>query len=154
MREYIPRAEKLMRHVEFDTNGGCWLWSGAMQKGYGTMNLWDRFYGAHRISYDLHKGPIPDGMHVLHKCDVRACVNPDHLFVGTRSDNMKDMMSKGRQKHASGYTRPSKKERAYMIESCKPTNEVARELGRHPSTVARIRKSAALKSTAAKEGGE
>lgn len=148
MREYIPREIKLMRRVEFDPNGGCWLWTGAMQRGYGTMCLVKRFFGAHRVSYELHKGPVPQGLHVLHKCDVRACVNPDHLFVGSRSDNMQDMMAKGRQRTGRGYTRPSREERNYMIESVAPTNEVARELGRHPSTIARIRK-AALKPTAA-----
>ena len=52
--------------------------------------------GAHRISWMLHRGPIPDGMYVCHRCDVRECVNPDHLFVGTSLDNWQDMDAKGR----------------------------------------------------------
>lgn len=148
MREYIPRMVKLMRRVEFDTNGGCWLWTGAMQRGYGTMCLAKRFFGAHRVSYELHNGPIPDGLHVLHKCDVRACVNPDHLFAGDRKANMQDMLSKGRNRQPSGYHKTSERERRYILETLtEPAAVVARSLGRHPSTVARTRQAlAALKA--------
>lgn len=74
---------------------GCWLWIGGVSypPGYGRMT---RGQYAHRVSYEIHRGKIPVGMHVLHRCDNRLCVNPDHLFLGTQSDNMRDMMAKGR----------------------------------------------------------
>src|SRR5690554_4431436 len=74
----------------------CWLWIGRLNySGYGvfTTRVGIR---AHRFSWELHNGKIPDGMHVLHKCDVRHCVNPSHLFLGNHKDNMNDMIRKGR----------------------------------------------------------
>lgn len=82
-----------------EPNSGCWLWDGACDGQYGVINVGQRGFTnkAHRVSWRLHRGPIPDGMHVCHKCDVRCCVNPGHLFLGTRQDNMDDMKRKGRQ---------------------------------------------------------
>lgn len=84
---------------------GCWLWhAGKYATGYGTIRIGSKKNGtarsalAHRVSYELHKGPIEGGMHVLHTCDVRACVNPDHLFLGTNNDNIQDSMRKNRRK--------------------------------------------------------
>lgn len=74
----------------------CWLWLGGAIDGYGTITEEGRTVRAHRVSYKLHVGPIPTGLFVLHHCDVPSCVNPDHLFLGTHSDNMKDRQMKGR----------------------------------------------------------
>lgn len=78
----------------------CWLWIGANDGvfGHGCMGIPGarKNIGAHRLSWRLHFGEIPDGMWVLHKCDVPACVNPDHLFLGTHNDNMRDKMLKKR----------------------------------------------------------
>lgn len=76
---------------------GCWIWTAATNSmGYGRMVFNGPARLAHRISYQLYRGPIPDGMCVCHKCDTPLCVNPDHLFLGTFSDNARDMVRKFR----------------------------------------------------------
>ena len=83
--------------IMYEPNTGCWLWTAATNKcNYGLFRFGNRMIGAHRFSYLLHKGEIPQNMCVLHTCDVPQCVNPDHLFLGTHDENMKDMAKKGR----------------------------------------------------------
>lgn len=78
----------------------CWLWIGSKTgSGYGKLKRKGKFYTAHRVSWEVYNGPIPKGMLVLHTCDVRNCVNPKHLFLGTHQDNMDDMVRKGRVNH-------------------------------------------------------
>lgn len=88
----------------------CWIWTGAhMSNGYGSIGSCakGRRLLAHRVSWELHNGPIPDGLCALHRCDNRTCVNPNHLFLGTYKDNALDMHAKGRDNHCKGETAPS-----------------------------------------------
>jgi hypothetical protein len=82
-----------------EPNTGCFLWLGARNnKGYGMLGRGDRWFTAHRYAWIMANGPIPAGQLVLHRCDQRACVRPDHLRLGTAQDNTDDMIAKGRRR--------------------------------------------------------
>ncbi len=86
------------------TQTDCWWYTGAKDSwGYGNLNYQGRQIGAHRASWLAHNGPITNGLHVLHTCDNRGCINPEHLYLGTHQDNMKDRDTRGN--NYSGMTR-------------------------------------------------
>ncbi len=88
-----------------DRGEGCWLWRGAASpQGYGRFypSTGQKLY-AHRVSFDLNVGVIPNGLFVCHTCDVRLCVRPEHLFLGSHQDNMNDMNAKGRGRPGKAY---------------------------------------------------
>ena len=100
-REYVgPRLASNHRVTE----AGCWQWTGyANHHGYGRIFIKlagekGRLLAAHRLSYEYHVGPIPDGMVVMHLCDNRGCINPDHMVLGTQAANLADARLKGRNR--------------------------------------------------------
>jgi HNH endonuclease len=102
-----PLSVRFWRKV--NQTGACWIWGGAINnKGYGCIGSGGRGRTnllAHRVSWEINKGQIPDDMIVMHICDNPPCVNPEHLRLGSMRDNQKDMMTKGR----GGGQFPSKK---------------------------------------------
>ena len=94
--------ERFFKYIEKQENG-CWIWTGHVKRdGYGASRHIGKYVLSHRLSWIIHNGEIPKGMFILHKCDVRSCVNPEHLFLGTHQDNMDDMINKKRDRHLKG----------------------------------------------------
>jgi HNH endonuclease len=97
-----PMSERLYSKVERIPESGCWVFMGKVDAdGYGMLSSslaeGKKYWKAHRVSYEESKGAIPDGLEVAHKCNVRCCINPDHLYAATHRQNIDDRMTTGRQ---------------------------------------------------------
>lgn len=144
--------ERLYRHTVLPTDPtDCWIWVGAkISGGYGTIRDGRKVVKAHRASWVVHNGEIPEGegYHgtcVCHKCDNRLCVNPAHLFLGSNLDNMKDRDTKGRRTAPRGAAHPMAKISedtarycAAEVQSGRSAASVAAEVGLTPFHVGRI----------------
>lgn len=126
------------------TESGCWEWTARRLKGqfdYGMLWVERRPQRAHRISYEVHKGPIPKGLYVLHRCDNPPCINPNHLFLGTRGENVKDAASKNRmpinQDHWN--TKLTEEDVNSIRQSPLSNTDLARTFSVNQSTICRIR---------------
>lgn len=119
MRTSRDLKSRILERTSKDADSGCWLWQGCRVRGYGHLQVGGRPRRVHRLAYAEFVGPIPPGLHVLHKCDTPACVNPEHLFLGTHADNMADRTRKGRVAHNKG-------ERCGKSKLTEPAVEVAR----------------------------
>ena len=105
-----PLSDRFNSNVCRDDGTGCWNWTAYKDKnGYGRIGVNYTSRPAHRVSYEMYCGEIPDGMMVLHSCDNASCVNPGHLSLGTHSENMADMVKKGRQVRGAAHKRPCAK---------------------------------------------
>ena len=99
----VEEATSRRFHAKVRKTAGCWVWTASKNReGYGHFRLGEHMRLAHRVSWFLLRGPIPDGMNVLHKCDNPSCVRLSHLFLGRHIDNMTDMKTKGRARGHRG----------------------------------------------------
>ena len=101
---YLSEIKRFWPKVDVRSPDECWEWQGNISAGYGRLKINGENVGAHRISWEIHNGSIPHGMYILHKCDNRRCVNPNHLYLGTQSDNISDREYRGPTTHG----RPSR----------------------------------------------
>ncbi len=126
-------------------HGGCWLWFGTTDKktGYGSIRIDGKMVKAHRASWTVHRGRIPAGIKVLHQCDIPNCINPNHLFLGTQLDNIRDMEAKGRRRSAMGQKNGRAKLTAKQVAEIRlakdTLNEIARAYGVGKSIIGYIR---------------
>jgi hypothetical protein len=122
---------------------GCWLWTGAcMPWGYGVGSIRAKNIYAHRLSWLLHRGKIPNRMSVLHRCDTPACVNPDHLFLGTNADNRKDSVAKSRHAYGErcGQSKLTDEQIREIRGSSLSSYKLSRIYGVHDSGIRKIRR--------------
>ena len=136
--------DRFMNFVHHEPNSGCWLWSGASTlDGYGQFGVGGsgNTRKAHRFSYQMHKGDIPVGMFVCHKCDTPACVNPDHLFLGTPLDNSRDRDFKNRTATGTrnGKSRLNEEQVRFIKDSDLSERKIAKLIGVHRGTVNAIK---------------
>jgi hypothetical protein len=140
--------ERFEKFISIEPITGCWLYIGAWDgHGYGQFSMAPprRLITAHRFSYELYIGPIPEGMDVLHYCDTPPCCSPYHIFPGTQLDNMRDMVKKGRYRcgnhkgEINGSTKLTENIVREILTGKDKGTELAKRCGVNVSTIYRVR---------------
>jgi hypothetical protein len=134
MMQISQKAKARFERKFAETESGCWQWTACRNKyGYGQVGYQYSTHTAHRFSWQIYRGEITDGKHVLHRCDNPACVNPAHLYLGSHQDNMLDRDARGRRRAPSGERNGNSKLREDQVrrirEDDRPTSEIAEEYG-------------------------
>lgn len=134
----VDPRERFWKHVSIGNPDECWDWTGSVAAGYGTFNEGcGKLIGAHRYSWKFANGPIPKNKEICHSCDRKICVNPAHLFPGSRLENVADAVAKGR--HAKGKTHglhlhPEKAKRGQEHGNAKLTSYIVLEMRKEYAT--------------------
>ncbi len=122
---------------------GCWVWQRSLSQdtGYGQLTFNNKHYSAHRFAYEFFIGPIPQGLFVLHRCDNRACIRPQHLFAGTQLANVRDAVRKGRHPHGErlGHAKITGKDALAIREDPRLHRVIAKAYGLSRAHVTRIK---------------
>jgi hypothetical protein len=138
-------SERFEDYISPEPNSGCWLWDGGnvkTQKGYYPIGVNGKTKQVHRFAYERYRGPVPPGLLVCHSCDVRCCVNPDHLFLGTPADNTADMIRKGRMARGErrGHAKLTTEQALEIKASALSSRVVAAQYGLGSSTIRKLRR--------------
>lgn len=145
----VPNKSSLQYRLEIgsipEPNSGCWLWLRNFEgSGYPSIKYKGKNLHGNRVSWEVYRGPIPEGMCVLHQCDVRCCVNPDHLFLGTKKENADDMIRKGRGNRSMGERHSGSKLTENDVLEIRQSTQSLRKLARKydvtVSTIGSVRK--------------
>lgn len=152
-----PVEDRFWKYVTKGKANECWLWTGYLNaSGYGRMfishDVKPTNILSHRLSYQMHVGPIPDGLHICHTCDTPPCVNPKHLYAGTDADNVADRINRGRSRHHRpiGVLHPAailtdEKVREILLATNERTVVLAEKYGVKPGTIYSVRERRAWK---------
>lgn len=137
--------DRLLFHSKYISDTGCREWIGSVHQatGYGNITINGSTVSTHRASWETANGPIPSGMHILHKCDNPSCINPEHLFLGTNAQNVADMDTKGRRVAHKGEKHPRAKLTDDLVSKIRvdPRTHrvIAKELGVGPSIIGLVK---------------
>lgn len=141
----MTRRTKQRFDEKWSKDGDCWVWqAGELHRGYGGFYLDGEMIGAHRASIEIHKDGVPEGKYVLHTCDRKMCVNPEHLYVGTQQENIDDALERGQV--VTGEDNPSTKLTRKDVQDIRTLynssditqSELGKEYGVDQSTVSKI----------------